>query len=95
MPSLTVGHDGLLRRTGVATPFIEELQEGLLRVGPGLATIITKADESPDPDLIRASWGRAMMTEVQKLAPDPDLIRHTGRDGPTQSGKSASRSDGS
>jgi hypothetical protein len=93
LPPLTAGHDGLLRRAGVVTPFIDELQDGRLGVGTDLSTIVTKAAESPDPDFVRASWGRAMTTEVQKLAPDPDLIRHARRDGPALSGRSNSGID--
>jgi hypothetical protein len=81
LPPLQVGSDGLLRRTDVATPFIDELQENLSGFRQSLITLVTKADsDAPEPDVIRAAgWSRAMTTDVQRRLPDPDpdLIRHT------------------
>jgi hypothetical protein len=76
LPPLVAGDDGLLRRPGATTPFIDELQAGAAASESYLGTIVTKGDDSPDPDVVRASWHRMMATDIQKFLPDPDLIRH-------------------
>ena len=79
LPLLTVGSDGLLRRTTSERPLIDEINDDDDTSELWLSTIVTRIfDETPDPDVIRAKgFFDSTITDVAKIAPDPDLTRIT------------------